>query len=913
VERAGEPVGPYVLERRLGAGGFGAVWSGVHGETGVRHALKLIPAQDGEQVARVAREAEALARVEGHPGLVRVHSCFRAGRWLVLAMDLVEGEELGARLARCGPLAPRAAALLVRDVARAVARAHAVGVLHRDLKPQNVVVGLDGSPRVIDFGLARVETAASLTATGEVLGSPHTMAPEQAQGAAVDERADVFGLGGLLLACLTGSTPRAGGSSFALLQRAATQSAPPVRTLRPDVPRDLAAVVDGALALRPDARPRSADALADALEAFLTGASRRRRAVAAVPLCAAAALLVALVAAWRGRAEEGRLRAEERASALAASAHEQLLAWRYGLEPGVEAPRPERLEEAAAALDGRPDASSRALGARLRAHAALLRGRPPRGAEPPEQLALAALALDRARAGQTSGQTRADLDLARRALEAAAGEPADLVLSLRAALTVARLGVASGVEVQGLARELAATCVAGVTTGVRATLQAELARSLAAATQSALQEALRELRPTDGLDRALNTLQEAAAAWGAPDAEVAARRVALERPPGVGAAGALGALRALGRVARGPPRLEPGAAVVAWLRSTEAALVRSARDGSPEAVERLLTFDEERFLLLDRSPDTGFDNWRHGWVNPSGLLGELPDARLALLRHGGLVAQGLLTEKFPTDPDRLQALHDLAPESRGVAFLRLTAPNVTLSPAELLADLAALLALDGAVEDLSDELLWEVCARGLGAFRGRAERDPAVLDAGRALAQHFARGFTRLPIKVRFLEVVADIDEGRGAYAEADQLAREFMGRLAADEDAVERLRRLRLRVFVDAGDWRQATAAFGELREPAAFDAQVARARLGRGSGDWTTCADAVRRTIEVAPASDEQGVAAGTERAAFESFHLARAAVDVALHTGQPDKARRLVAVALVANPGDPELLQLQAKLEQ
>lgn len=129
----GDRVGPYVLERRLGSGGFGTVWIGRHSLTDVRHALKLVPLHEPEVAARVAREVEALARLGSHPGLVQVHGCFREEGTSVIVMDLVEGRELAAFLRAKGALRHEDGARVVRDVARAIERAHSVSVLHRDL------------------------------------------------------------------------------------------------------------------------------------------------------------------------------------------------------------------------------------------------------------------------------------------------------------------------------------------------------------------------------------------------------------------------------------------------------------------------------------------------------------------------------------------------------------------------------------------------------------------------------------------------------------------------------------------------------------------------------------------------------------------------------------------------------------
>ncbi|MCO5166399.1 MAG: serine/threonine protein kinase [Planctomycetes bacterium] len=272
-------VGPYELERRLGKGGMGEVWAAAHVETGARHALKLIALTDAAAALRAAREAEALARLDGHPGVLRVFSAFVDGPRMVLAMELVEGgEDLEARLAREGPLEPAAAARLVRDVALAVQHAHDRGVLHRDLKPGNVLLDAAGAPRLVDLGLARLLDGRSLTRTGDVLGTPAFLAPEQALGRASDARTDVFGLGALLFAALTGRAPRQG-ALLEALARAADQPLPRTDVVRPGRARGARRRRRPGDGARAGAHATAGD-LARDLEAWLAGAGLPGRAVA---------------------------------------------------------------------------------------------------------------------------------------------------------------------------------------------------------------------------------------------------------------------------------------------------------------------------------------------------------------------------------------------------------------------------------------------------------------------------------------------------------------------------------------------------------------------------------------------------------------------------------------------------------
>jgi serine/threonine protein kinase len=261
-------IGRYEVEAELGRGGMGRVFVVKDPAHGARRALKLLPADALDQAAlqRFEVEARALARVR-HPGVVAIHDVGRAPAGPFIVTDLIEGEPL-IKLVERGPTPPREAARLVRELAMAVAACHAVGILHRDLKPHNAIRRPDGSVVLLDFGLARDEaTTQRLTRTGEVLGTPAYMAPEQADGStATDARADVYGLGATLLALLAGRAPfDDGGGMVAVLQRV-MEEAPrwPV-----DAPRALLDLLRATMARRAEDRPPSAAAVAEALGRWL--------------------------------------------------------------------------------------------------------------------------------------------------------------------------------------------------------------------------------------------------------------------------------------------------------------------------------------------------------------------------------------------------------------------------------------------------------------------------------------------------------------------------------------------------------------------------------------------------------------------------------------------------------------------
>jgi serine/threonine protein kinase len=194
-------------------------------------AVKMVLAgqlADEQDIARFRMEAEAAANLD-HPAIVRIFEIGEHGGQHYFSMELVEGKSLETRL-RENPLPPREAAGFMKQVARAIAYAHSRGVIHRDLKPANVLVNLQGQPRVTDFGLAkRVQGDSDLTATGSILGTPSYMSPEQAEGAQVTERSDVYSLGATLYALLAGRPPFQAATVLETLDQVRRQDALPLR------------------------------------------------------------------------------------------------------------------------------------------------------------------------------------------------------------------------------------------------------------------------------------------------------------------------------------------------------------------------------------------------------------------------------------------------------------------------------------------------------------------------------------------------------------------------------------------------------------------------------------------------------------------------------------------------------------
>ncbi|MEZ6186731.1 MAG: protein kinase [Planctomycetota bacterium] len=264
--QAGERVGGFILERPLGEGGMGAVWL-ARDPDGAEVALKLMRDVD-EHFERFAREVEVLESLD-HPGIVAARSRLeREGERVFYAMDYVPGRSLETLLGKERALGPRAAVELTAALLDALAAAHAAGVVHRDVKPGNVLVDPEGVPRLVDFGLALAQDRSRLTQAGTIMGTPTYMSPEQVRGAEAGPPSDLYAVGALLFELLSGRPPFVAQSAVALLRMHLDDEPPDLGTLVPGLDAGLVAVVTQALAKDPARRPPSAEAMAAALRAL---------------------------------------------------------------------------------------------------------------------------------------------------------------------------------------------------------------------------------------------------------------------------------------------------------------------------------------------------------------------------------------------------------------------------------------------------------------------------------------------------------------------------------------------------------------------------------------------------------------------------------------------------------------------
>jgi tRNA A-37 threonylcarbamoyl transferase component Bud32 len=263
----------YEVEGTVGRGGMATVYRGTDRVLGRTVAVKVLSekyAGDEKFVTRFRREAQAAAALN-HPNIVGVYDTGDEDEMHYIVMEFVEGETLADVLKREGPLDPTRAVAIAEDVATALEAAHDKGLVHRDVKPGNVMIDRDGRVKVMDFGIARAAADDTLTQTGLVLGTASYLSPEQAQGSQVDSRSDIYSLGCVLYEMLAGRPPFAGDSPVSIAYRHVNEDPRPPSDVAPSVPRELDAVVLRALAKEPDERFATAEEFRTALDAAMGG------------------------------------------------------------------------------------------------------------------------------------------------------------------------------------------------------------------------------------------------------------------------------------------------------------------------------------------------------------------------------------------------------------------------------------------------------------------------------------------------------------------------------------------------------------------------------------------------------------------------------------------------------------------
>jgi beta-lactam-binding protein with PASTA domain/predicted Ser/Thr protein kinase len=263
----------YEVVRRVGVGGMADVYLAEDTQLGREVALKILhPQYAGDEgfVERFRREALSAAKLQ-HPNIVQIYDSGREGDFNFIVMEYVEGRSLKDYLSKEGPLEVPDATRIAREVLTALAFAHRSGLVHRDIKPGNILLSADGKVQVTDFGIARAEAGSTMTQTGTILGTAYYLSPEQAQGHNLDGRSDIYSLGVVLYEMLTGRRPFEGDSPVSIAYKHVRELPRPPSNHRQDMPRPLEAIVMTSLAKRPEDRYSSAALMRRDLEAFTQG------------------------------------------------------------------------------------------------------------------------------------------------------------------------------------------------------------------------------------------------------------------------------------------------------------------------------------------------------------------------------------------------------------------------------------------------------------------------------------------------------------------------------------------------------------------------------------------------------------------------------------------------------------------
>jgi eukaryotic-like serine/threonine-protein kinase len=300
--------GRYRIVRKLGAGGMADVYLAEDQELGRRVAIKILNgrhANDDQFIERFRREAKNAAALN-HPNIVSIYDRGEAEETYYIAMEYLDGRTLKELIVGHGPAPINVAIEYARQTLSALRFAHRHGIVHRDIKPHNVLVDREGRVKVTDFGIARAGTS-QMTEAGSIVGTAQYLSPEQARGGEVDQRSDLYSLGIVLYELVTGQTPFEGDTPVEIAMKHLSTAPRPPSALRKDVPRDLDMVVMRALAKDPEDRYQSAEEMEADLERVLRGApvaaatSDSATQVMQVPAAAAGAATAATMIRPRGR------------------------------------------------------------------------------------------------------------------------------------------------------------------------------------------------------------------------------------------------------------------------------------------------------------------------------------------------------------------------------------------------------------------------------------------------------------------------------------------------------------------------------------------------------------------------------------------------------------------------------------
>lgn len=265
--------GRYQVLSELGRGGMGIVFQAYDKQLKEQVAIKLLSpllSTDQEALERLTREV-SLARRVTHPNVIRIHDLSEVNGLHYVSMEYFGGTNLKEHLKRSGPLSLLSAYQILSQVCDGLEAAHSQGVIHRDLKAQNIMIGASGQIKIIDFGLARSMRLEGMTATGLIMGTPEYMAPEQVAGKHVDERTDIYALGVMLFEMLTGRLPFTGDSAIAVGFQQMKDPPPAPRSINPQIPESVERIILKALEKNPIQRYRTASEIRNEFAATLPG------------------------------------------------------------------------------------------------------------------------------------------------------------------------------------------------------------------------------------------------------------------------------------------------------------------------------------------------------------------------------------------------------------------------------------------------------------------------------------------------------------------------------------------------------------------------------------------------------------------------------------------------------------------
>ena len=263
-------IGKYRILREIGKGGMGIVYKALDPGSDREVALKVLPSNlvSRTAVKRFHREAAALSRLD-HPNIIQLHEFNASGGTHFFAMEYVQGKSISILLKKCGVFPPEKVVQIAGRVADSLSYAHRLGIVHRDVKPSNIMISRKGEVKLMDFGLVRIEGITMLTNTGNVVGTPEYMAPEQIDGGEPDARSDIYSLGISMYEMLTGTVPARGDTVYAVLRKQREETFPSVQDLNRRVSDELARVVHRMIEKDASRRYESAKALLQDLEKLL--------------------------------------------------------------------------------------------------------------------------------------------------------------------------------------------------------------------------------------------------------------------------------------------------------------------------------------------------------------------------------------------------------------------------------------------------------------------------------------------------------------------------------------------------------------------------------------------------------------------------------------------------------------------